>query len=211
MHIWSKLKTKCKSKIYVVFGNEGSHCSLINPGAKNALVIRFTPKCSHYWRWHSLPIGLIFCIWNGHFPCIQLWLGSKYKTLQNVQSGRQKSPSCSKAFEINHGKQHSSLGCRQELMWAGWRLEDGVHPSHSSLEDRHTQQRLPSGPPALPLRVPCRWRHSWAQNRQVVGRVSANGLQGCHLQVLEEGALGYFLLKFCFFKYFQVFKGFREW
>lgn len=154
MHIWSKLKTKCKSKIYIVFGNEGSNYCLISPGAKDALIIWFTPKCPHYWRWHSLPIGLIFCIWNGHFPCIQLWLGSKYKTLQNVQSGRQRSPSCFKVFEISHGKQHSFLGCRQELMWAGWSLEDGAHPSHSSLEDKHTQQWLPSGPPALPLRVP---------------------------------------------------------
>lgn len=170
MHIWSKLKNKCKSKIYVVFGNEGSHCSLINPGAKDDLIIRFISKMFSLLEANTLFLLVSFSVFEMViFPAFSFDLVPNIKHWKNVQSGRQKSPSCSKAFEINHGKQHSSLGCQQELMWGrmkagGW----SAPPIHPQRTGTHSSDYLLGLHPLS--KRPCRWRHSWAQTGRWWGR-----------------------------------------
>lgn len=58
-------------------------------------------------------------------PAFNFGLVPNIKQWKMCRVEDKKSPSYFKAFEINHGKQYSSLGGWRELMWAGWRMEDG--------------------------------------------------------------------------------------
>lgn len=109
---------------------------------KDALIIHFTAKCPHYQK-QCLPIGLIFCFWNGHFLNSALaWFRKHY---QMCRVADKNSLRYFKVFEINYGKRYGFLGldkvCPMSAgrSWRGWDEQWKVerHHSHTPLEGRH--------------------------------------------------------------------------
>lgn len=128
MPILFKLKIKCKSKIYVTFGNEGSNCFLINPDAKMPSLFSLPPNVLIIGN-DAVFLLVSFSVFEMVIsPAFTFGLVPNIKHCKMCRVEDKRSPSYFKAFEINHGKQQGSLGCQQQLMWAGQRIEDGATP-----------------------------------------------------------------------------------
>lgn len=169
--IW---KTKCKSKICVAFCGDISNCYLINPGAKTPSLFSLIIGSS------ALFLLVSFCFWNGHFPYIQLWLGSDHKGLQNVKKETKVHPVISRSLrwimENNIGRWDASRSwCPQD---DGWEMEK-CRP-HASLEDRQRAAGTALLSPALSMLGSLQTQGQLSRTQGGCGTAVTNGLQGCH-------------------------------